>query len=135
MNTSQKGDIGEAVVIAEATKKGYSVLIPLSGHKQYDLVLDKNNKLLRIQVKFSSGDGEVVKVKGKHSSGREPYVTGKYTKNEIDAIIVYDASLNKTFFIPAEILGEGRNAIWLRVKEPKTKEYKKIIWAKDFENW
>lgn len=51
--TKEKGDLAVALVIADLTKKGYSIFLPLSEHLPFDLIAyDKIiNKSYRIQVK------------------------------------------------------------------------------------
>ena len=48
-----QGNIGVARAIYEYTKKGYTVLAPLSDSSKYDLVIDNGESLLRVQVKTS----------------------------------------------------------------------------------
>ncbi|MCY9333758.1 group I intron-associated PD-(D/E)XK endonuclease [Bacillus spizizenii] len=51
MDSNIKGDISMACVIAALTKKGISVAVPTTDNKRYDLVMDYNGKLYRMQVK------------------------------------------------------------------------------------
>jgi len=48
---TEQGDIGEARAIYEYTKLGYNVSIPLSNGLKYDLIVDINNKLFKVQCK------------------------------------------------------------------------------------
>ena len=54
-HTKEKGDLAVALVIADLTKKGYSVFTSLSEHLPFDLIAyDKETqKSFRIQVKYS----------------------------------------------------------------------------------
>lgn len=47
--TKQKGEIAEANVIAILLEKGYAISKPLGDNQPYDLVLDKDGLLLKIQ--------------------------------------------------------------------------------------
>lgn len=51
MDTKLKADIAESAVITELLKRGFKVLKPLGDRLAYDLALDLNGKLLRIQAK------------------------------------------------------------------------------------
>lgn len=51
--SKQQGDVGVARAVYEFTKKGYTVLAPLSDSDKYDLVVDDGKNLLRVQVKTS----------------------------------------------------------------------------------
>ena len=48
MNTKDKGNIGEAVILAEFMKKGISVSIPFGDNARYDLIAEFNGKLNKI---------------------------------------------------------------------------------------
>ena len=50
-NPTRQGDIGEARAIYEFTTRGYIVSKPLTSSTYYDLVVDKDNILYRVQVK------------------------------------------------------------------------------------
>lgn len=53
LNPSQIGDITELKCQAFLIEKGWNVLIPIGNHQKYDLVIEKNNKFYRIQVKHA----------------------------------------------------------------------------------
>ena len=131
-STSEKGDLGVSEVMTEASRKGYSVLFPLSGHKQYDLVLEKNGVFKRIQVKYEKGNGEVIRAKAYYNSGKGN-IEKKYTSDNIDALIIFDDYTKKCYYISSSLLEEGRTIFHLRIKNPKNSQVKKINWAKDFE--
>lgn len=49
-----KGNTGLGVAIAYYTSNGYTVSIPLNDTQDYDLIVDKNNSLKKVQVKATS---------------------------------------------------------------------------------
>lgn len=49
----QKGNTALGIAIAYFTSNGYTVSIPLNDTQDYDLIVDKNDRLLKIQVKSS----------------------------------------------------------------------------------
>ena len=53
-SSKQQGNIGIARAIYEYTKRGYSVLLPLTDSNKYDLVLEKDGIFSRVQVKTTS---------------------------------------------------------------------------------
>lgn len=132
MNWKDLGDVGEAVILSEAMQKGYIVSVPFGDNGRYDLVIDRGNGLERIQIKYYTGNGERIDVSCRYNKGYKPK---KYTKEDIDAIIVYDTFTKKSYYIPSALLGKGRNSISLRITNPK--KYAGLIkfWAKDFEDW
>jgi hypothetical protein len=132
MNWKNDGDIGEAFVLAEAVRRGYPVSIPMGDNQRYDLVIERNNKLEKIQVRYHTGDGIFTKITCRYNKG---YESRKYTKDDIDAIITYDTFTEKFYYVPSKMLGSGRNSFRLRHTPTKDGQSKKIHWAKDFEDW
>lgn len=53
MNTREQGDIGVAQAIYWYTKQGYKISKPMSDSTRYDLVIEKNGKLYRVECKTS----------------------------------------------------------------------------------
>lgn len=50
----EKGNAGLGIAIAYFASNGYTVSIPLNDTQDYDLIVDKNNSLSKIQVKATS---------------------------------------------------------------------------------
>ena len=50
----EKGNTSLGMAIAYYTSNGYTVSIPLNDTQDYDLIVDKNNILKRVQVKSTS---------------------------------------------------------------------------------
>lgn len=53
MNTKAQGDVGVAMAIAYYTSKGSPVSIPLGDNTRYDLVIEVDGALLKVQCKCS----------------------------------------------------------------------------------
>lgn len=75
-NSRKQGDIGLGAAIAYFTANHFTVSIPLTDNQEYDLVIDRNDGLKKVQVKTSkhkkdSGSYEVMlKTMGGNKSGR-----------------------------------------------------------------
>lgn len=54
MNTKQLGNIGLGQAIAYYSIKGYCISIPLNDSQDYDLIVDIEGYLHKVQVKFTS---------------------------------------------------------------------------------
>lgn len=130
--TVVKGDLGRTRVIFECALKGYTVSLPMTENSKYDLIIERNGKLERIQVKSTTSDGEVVTVRCR---SHNKWTTHKYTSTDIDAIICYDDATEQTYYIPASRLGEGMTSLRLRLVEGKNTQKCLINWAKDFIEW
>lgn len=84
-STQHKGDTATAQCIATFTRKGFDVLIPLTESAAYDLVLDTNEGLVRVQVKYSSS--KEVDLRNIHSNAKG-YVVKKTKECSYDWLYV-----------------------------------------------
>lgn len=50
----QRGNCGLGIAIAYFTTNGYIVSVPLNDTQDYDLIVDKNNKIKSVQVKYTT---------------------------------------------------------------------------------
>lgn len=51
INSKKQGDIGMCYAIAYFSKLGYTVNIPITDSQDYDLVIDNDVELLKVQIK------------------------------------------------------------------------------------
>lgn len=134
MNTVQIGDIGEAFAIAKFTKAGFTVSNPIANNARYDLIVDINNRLYRVQVKTLQKVTEEVKMefytkttnytKGKWKSNR-------YTDSEIEMLFLY--CLENDWCGLYLVEGECPSQITVRLSPPKNNQKIGINMAEDFE--
>jgi hypothetical protein len=77
---NHKGNVAELAIATEAAKLGLSVLKPLTEHERFDLVLGIGGRLLRVQCKSGSRQGDVINVRLRSSyhSPTRGYVTSTY---------------------------------------------------------
>ena len=131
LTTKQKGNITEMECILAFMKAGYKVSIPYGEDCKYDLVVDINNKLYRIQCKTSHAltnpeDGFKFKTKSvvitTHGVKENHYET-----NEID----YFATMyeGNCYLVP---VGESNNEITLRFRYPANGQKKGISLAENY---
>jgi hypothetical protein len=129
-----KGDLAELKVATNLLERGYRIAIPYGEDHDFDLILCREDKLERIQVKYARSDGEVIPVKCySHSltNGRIRQ-TKRYTSTTIDWLAVYDPTTDRCFYIPAVDLGAGKNVIHLRLTEAKNCQRRGIRFADDY---
>jgi len=130
MNQSNiKGDSVELQCILDFQKRGYYCSLPFSGSCHYDVVVDINNYLYRIQCKASTYhvDEGVLRV---HTS-RQSSSDGKayaYTEDEIDYF--YTCWENYGFLIPIKDALTATKC--LRIKQPKKGVQKTMGIASDY---
>lgn len=54
MTHTTTGNLGEAIAIAELSKMGYAISVPLNNNLPYDLLADKEGAIYKVQVKTSN---------------------------------------------------------------------------------
>lgn len=84
-NTQRKGDIALSQAIATFTKLGFDVLLPITESAAYDLVVDVNGILYRIQAKYTSG--KEIDLRNIHSNS-QGYVIKKVEECAYDWLYV-----------------------------------------------
>jgi hypothetical protein len=129
MNPSQIGLITEMQCQLFLIEQGYNVLIPMGNHQKYDLVIEKNGKFTRIQVKHASmqDNGRSFLVKTRYEvrdiSKSQRVKHEKYTKNDCDYFMT---EYNKNFYI-FPIFGTTETKFWLKKPKMSTQKF-----AEDF---
>ena len=132
LTPSQKGAAAEAAVTAAAIELGLVVLRPLCEGGRYDLVIDLEPELLRVQCKWAKRLDGVLSVK-LNTNRLTPagYVRTTYTADEVDAIGVYSAELRRCFLIPIEEVAGGRG-VHLRLDPARNNQAQRVRWANDY---
>lgn len=129
-----KGDLAELKVATDLLERGYRIAVPYGEDHDFDLILCRDDKLERVQVKYSQSNGGVIAVKCySHSltNGRIRQ-TKRYTAATIDWLAVYDATSARCFYIPASDLGSGRSVLHLRLLQAKNCQQRGIRFAEDY---
>ena len=112
-----RGDTNEIQCILDFQKRGYCCSIPFSSSCRYDVIVDINNKIYRIQCKSSTykeKNGVLVMGGTRQTTNTSRTTVYKYLKKEIDYF--YTSWNNYSFLIPVE---EVSSIKYLRVKKPK----------------
>lgn len=130
--TKRKGDLGEAMVMADVLRRGHKVAIPVGEDWRYDLIVLKEGALLRLQCKYTESNGEFIEVRCRSVNN---WSILKYTKEDLDWVVVYDKTTDRCYYLPSVMLGEGRNTFQLRLTPAKNGQTKGVLWAKDFVDW
>lgn len=112
-----RGDINELQCILDFQKRGYYCSIPFSKSCRYDLIVDIDNKLFKIQCKASSyhsENGTLVMSTTRSTTNTKETIAYSYSKEEIDYF--YTSWKQYGFLIPVE---EAQTKKYLRVNIPK----------------
>lgn len=132
MNSKCKGNIGEAMILAEFTKRNIQVAIPFGDNARYDLIADFNGKLNKIQVKYSSQLSENNSFIC-HLASSTNHTTNKHEDKyigQVDYIAVYIAPWNESVLIP--ISDCDQNTISLRKEIGQNNQQKGIHLLSDY---
>jgi hypothetical protein len=135
--THLKGDTAEMIIATEAMKRGYKVSFPFGHDSSYDLIIDRNGALERVQVKSTTSTEDKITCQSR-SAGREngKLVHRNYTSAMIEWLAIYDERECMCYFVPAEDLGStGKDHVILRLQPTKNGQKKGIMWASDYTNW
>ena len=132
LTPSQKGAAAEAAITSAVIQLGLTVLRPLCEGRRYDLIVDLEPRLLRVQCKLVRRRGGVLMVR-LETSRHTPrgYVFTSYSATEIDAVVAYSPELNRSFLLPiAEVA--GRRGVHLRLEPARNRQSKGVRWAEDY---
>lgn len=104
MDTKLKADIAEAAVITAPLKRGFNVLQPVGDRLPYDLAVDVNGKLLRIQVKSAwLYNGSYTVDTRRTKTNRRKMLRAHYDEKDFDFAILYIDRLNAFYIMPVSV--------------------------------
>lgn len=132
ITSNTKGQLAVSKAELRAVELGFLPSRPLYDTK-YDLVVDKNNQLFRIQVKYAAGNpsnstGAVV-VKLEYEDRQKNVYT--YNINEVDALVVYIPTIDKLCYFPKNIF-LGKRKLTIRISKSKNNQKIGIVAAEDY---
>lgn len=127
--TKTKGELGEALIMADILRRGYRVALPVGEDWSYDIIVLKDERFERVQCKYTESKNGVISVKCRSCNN---WSIKKYSSKEIDWIACYDHTSDKCYYIPSVMLGDGRTEIKLRLSPTKNNQQKKVLHARDF---
>ena len=132
LTPSQRGAVAESAITTAALELGLTVLRPLCEGRRYDLVVDLEPRLLRVQCKLARSINGVLAVRLQTCRyTTNGYVRQSYTAAEIDAVAAYSPELRQSFAIPIEEACDRRE-IHLRLDPTRNNQAQGIKWASDY---
>ena len=128
--TTLKGEIGEAMVIADLRKRGFGVAIPFGHDVPFDVILYRKDTgvLERVQVKYTESDGKVIIARNQSNSDWVQYA---YTADLVDWLAIYDATTDRCYYVPSSEF-DGMHRMSLRLIPTANGQRRLIRWARDF---
>ncbi len=132
ITTNVKGQLAVSKTELRALELGYMPNRPVFDGR-YDLIIDKNGQLVRVQIKYADGkpsnsNGSVV-VKLEYENRKKIFTT--YNNNEVDALVVYIPKIGKLCYFPKKVFINKRK-LNIRIEKSKNNQKKGIIAAEDY---
>ena len=121
MDTKLKGDIAEQALVLKALKREWGVLTPVGDRLPYDLVLDVDGALIKVQVKSAWWDvkkGNYVVDNRRTKTNRRVMRRENYIPTDFDFAFLYIDEKDIFYIMPAEVFISYGSEIHL-VKEEK----------------
>lgn len=130
MEPQKKGDLTEAVVIAELKRRAIPVSIPFGNNERYDVIIEMpRGRLLKVQIKTGwFSDGKVT-FKGYSLHTNSTGNVHKRYEGDVDYFLVYCHELTEMYLVRED---EFEMQMSLRVEQPK-QVHETINWADDYE--
>ena len=101
---------------------GYMVSRPI-GTTHYDLIVEVDNKCLRVQVKSSHNSTEALICKGTNGNGNKGKGKYPYPEDSIDFFAIHDIQKNEWFIIPRSMTGDSKKIRYSYKKGTKYIKY------------
>lgn len=123
-----KGDISESKILSKFIELGLTVSLPFGDNQRYDMIIDNEGQLFKIQCKSAWKKQEGVlefQTTSCWKKGRENYI------NQIDFFAVYYDEFDKTYLVSIDEAPTG-GSMYLRYETP-IKNSPNINWAYDYE--
>ena len=128
-NTKSVGDRSEVEVMAALARAGYLISIPFGENHRYDLIVEKDGVLSRIQVKTGRlRDGVILFSPWSSHSHRNGPFCRPYS-GEIESFAVYCPDVDATFIVP---VGDVRMSGSLRWTPTKNGQSAGVRWASSY---
>ena len=131
VNTKSIGDVTVLSVATALAKMGETVLFPFGDNERYDIALDRDGQMYRIQCKTGRYSNGVIEF---NTSSTSPYLKGRRRTyhGEVEAFGVYCLELDKVYLVPlAEVPTE--TCALLRVLPTRNQQARGVRFAETYE--
>jgi hypothetical protein len=128
MNSSAIGARTEGIVLGALIRQGRKILLPFGDGNAYDMALDDDGRLVRVQCKTASYQSGCVvfdTCRQRRDLSRMSY------RGLVDAFGVYCPPLDAVYLVPVGDVGEREGR--LRVEPTRNNQASGIRWAKEYQ--
>lgn len=116
MHSKRKGNIGQTAVALAFTRLGYSVFLEFGDISKIDLIAEKDNKIIRVQVKAITAKKNILTLNFRKSGPNYQFF---YKKEMVDYFAVVDLDTLKVYLVNSDVLDINKIAFSLRLKNPE----------------
>ena len=131
--SSHPVDVGlrsEAAVCLELLRRGYSFSVPSGVNQRYDLILDIDGDLLKVQCKTGRLKNGVISFP---TQSVRASMSGVFTRDyvgEADLFLVYCPENSRVFAVPVDVA--PRTRMCLRVDRSLNGQSQRVNWAETY---
>lgn len=126
----RKGRVAELLFASEFLRRGYKVYTPLVDDDGVDLLVERDGKYMKVQVRTARHEGGSLIVdtrRGRLTNGTR---RSTVTDGKADLIAVYDSESKRGYVIPVAEVNDKKK-IRLRLEEPRRNK-SRIRWAEHY---
>ncbi|WP_078413959.1 group I intron-associated PD-(D/E)XK endonuclease [Priestia abyssalis] len=130
-HTKSKGDLGVLKDQVDLYEKGYMILNPHTEHAPFDIVIYKDSKFKRVQVKYRELNQKgflEIRFRSSYSTSNG-VMTKEIDKEEVDVYCVYCPQTDKCYYFDPKTFTKSIN---LRVETPKNNQLQNVKLADDY---
>ena len=134
--THDKGDVAEAAVILDLTKRGFTIFKPLTQNTHADVIIMKDDRIETVQIKFvTPSNGKLaVPLRKQMSTTKEVRETYKYNQTNLDWIAVYCPDPEVVLYLPRDTWSTNGVQMDIRIVAPKNNQTKNVRMSDDYTN-
>lgn len=119
MDTKTKGSIGVSMFVTECLKRDMTPSVPVGDGAPYDLIIDTNGKLFKIQVKVAYRNKYSYIANARMAkTNRTSYKYEHYKENDFDVFVGCVIETNSLYIIPWTVFSEYSSGLTLSEKSP-----------------
>ena len=119
-----KGDIAELAVAKRFLELGYWVSLPFGDNTPYDLLIDKDGDIKRVQVKYTTPYKDYISLKFRTANGN-------HYKDCVDFIVAYNPNNSTCYKVSPQDFDIIRS-LSLKLNKPKNNQIKGIHLAENY---
>lgn len=130
-HSKQKGNLGFSAVVKELHKLGLNVFSEIGDYSKIDLIVEYQNKLIKVQVKYLTEKKNLVMLPVR-KCGPNGY-RYHYESSDVDVFAGYLPGLDRVIFVPATEACKNKSCFNLAIQKNKLNiNQPKMRWICDY---